>query len=264
MNKATLIPHQGWADFFSLNSIFNIYSKKFDEMKIFVSDEDRKKFLTNCLSHLKNVSVEVPHLTNYENVNRQTCIKCHTYGLFGGCPRQVGICEYVDYSQYQDYQTHIKIGAFKDYDSWEKHKDSSTSFSNAFYTHEGLDLNERINSFKIYRDEEKEPSLDIKGEYIACHEDVQRNIFLKKDRLSKNMFYYNLDKKSNLLTDQIKILEASKEIHFIDSSYSVMVYYLSFHNDKIKNIPKFLHSSSRTNRDTNIYQNPTPENWEII
>ena len=97
-----------------------------------------------------------------------------------------------------------------------------------------------------------------------CHEDAQRNIFLKQDRLSKNIPYYNLDKKSNLLTDQIKILESSKEIHFIDSSYSVLIYYLSFHNDKIKKIPKFLHSSSRVNRDTNIYQNPTPENWEIV
>jgi hypothetical protein len=70
--------------------------------------------------------------------------------------------------------------------------------------------------------------------------------------------------KSKIFIDQIKILENAEEIHLIDSSYSVMLYFLSFQNEKIKNIPKFLHSYSRNNRNINIYKDPQPENWIIL
>lgn len=260
MKNCTIIPHQGWADFFSLNSIFNIYSKKFDKIKIFVSDNQRKIFLKNCLFHLKNIDIEIPCLTNYQNCSKQTCIKCHTYGCASICPRQIGACEYIDYTKYENYQEHIKIGAFNNYNEWERHRNSSISFSHAFYTYQDIDLYERISNFKIYHDKQKD--LNLNTDYIVCHEDLERNIFLKKDKLLKNIPIYNLDKKSNFLIDQIKILEESKEIHMIDSSYSVLVYYLSFHNDKIKNIPKFLHT--RPDRDIKIYENPTPKNWMVI
>jgi hypothetical protein len=64
------------------------------------------------------------------------------------------------------------------------------------------------------------------------------------------------------MIDQIKILENAKEIHFIDSSYSVMIYFLSLTNEKIKNIPKYFHYYVRKN--SMIYENPTPNNWNIL
>jgi hypothetical protein len=66
------------------------------------------------------------------------------------------------------------------------------------------------------------------------------------------------------MIDQIALLENAKEIHFIDSNYSVMIYYLSFKNEKIANIPKFLHTYARSGRDNGIYCNPTPNNWYFI
>jgi len=66
---------------------------------------------------------------------------------------------------------------------------------------------------------------------------------------------------SDMMLDQITILENAKEIHFIDSSYSVLIYFLSFHNEKIRNIPKYLHKYAMHGRDMGIYENKKPDNW---
>jgi hypothetical protein len=66
------------------------------------------------------------------------------------------------------------------------------------------------------------------------------------------------------MVDLIKIIENSKEIHLIDSSYSVLIYLLSFSNKKIAAIPKYLHTLNRTERDIGIYANPCAQNWFLI
>ena len=63
---------------------------------------------------------------------------------------------------------------------------------------------------------------------------------------------------------EIKILENAKEIHFIDSSYSVLIYFLSLTNEKIKQIPKYFHYYANQREGYTIYENPIPENWQIL
>lgn len=76
---------------------------------------------------------------------------------------------------------------------------------------------------------------------------------------------YNLNKKSNNIIDQIKILENCEEIHLIDSSYSVLIYFLSFKNELLKSKKIFLHRKAVIGfRDLLIYVNPKPDNWVFI
>jgi hypothetical protein len=59
----------------------------------------------------------------------------------------------------------------------------------------------------------------------------------------------------------IKVLENAKEIHLIDSSWSVLIYLLS--KNIITHIPVLLNETffKRMGRDTGIYKNPSFNNW---
>ena len=272
--KATIIIHQGFADLFSNNGIINYYCDIYDELIIFVLDEYRKKLLEFIFNNRKNIKIVIPIFSNISN-NIDTCLNCITYGSSSICPRETNIkCKYIDYSYYTDY-TNIKIGGFNNYNDWEKFRSSkyheNISFSHCFYLFNDLNINNRINNFKIYRDFELENNNyinlvnEIGDKYIVIHEDINRNIIINKNYVeNKNLPLYNLDKKSDNMIDQIKILENSKEIHLIDSNYSVLIYFLSFNNEILKNKKIFLHKYTRENRDTLIYTNPTPNNWIFI
>lgn len=269
MNNATLVAHQGWADFFSINALYNNYAKKFDHVIIFVSDEKRKFFLEECLYHIKNIEILVPIWRQFSS-EMDTCLVCHTVGHFSHCPRDIGSrCKFIDYSNYPD-RTHIKIGAFNNYNKWEKHMRNELSFSHAFFTYENKNLASRIDDFSIYFDESKNDSAyrdivsSIGKDYLVIHDDISRGLLLCDDVLEKEVPIVNLNMRSETLIDQIGILENSRQLHFIDSSYAVLIYFMSFHNDKIKNIPKFLHVDRYRQRDIGIYKYPTPDNWSIV
>jgi len=188
-----------------------------------------------------------------------------TPGSSNYCPRLGhSKCLYIDYSEYSEYDN-IKIGCFgNDYQKWadflKTNYDNKISFSHSFYLYHNIDINYRINNFSINN---KNINKNIPNhDYIAVHDDPNRRLYINKSFIKNNI--YELNNSSIYMIDQIEILKNAKEIHFIDSSYSVMIYFLSFLSEKISNIPKFLHEYVTPNRDTLIYTNPIPKNWNII
>lgn len=265
MNKVTLTHHQGYGDIFTSNSICNYYSEKYDELIIFTSSKERKKIIDSIYNGNNKIKCVIPSFMPYNGSD--TCLECMTYGTNNMCYRnQNQKCNFIDYSQYSDY-INIKIGSFNNYLMWNEYVKNYFSFSHAFYGYDGLSDDIRIDKFKINRDYDLENKLFnesglIDKEYIVIHEDVNRGITIDQTKTNHDVIY-DLNNKSDIMIDQIKILEESKEIHLIDSSYSVMIYFLSFHNDKIKNIPKFLHKHPH-NRDFNIYKQPIADNWYFL
>lgn len=261
--KATIIHHQGFGDLFTSNALCNYYAEKYDELIVFVSDESRKKVVDYMYRHVTNIKCVIPRLHNIYN-GKDGCINCHTPGNPNSCPRG-GVCKFIDYSDYNEYDN-IKIGCFSgNYEAWDKllavNRGNGISFSHTFYQHAGIDLKERVNKFSIYRDKQLE-NLNYKNieykDYVVVHDDANRGM---KINLDTDLDIYNLNGVSEIMLDQIKILENAKEIHLIDSSYSVLVYFLSFTNDKIRKIPKYLHKYIMGQRDLLIYENEKPENW---
>jgi len=199
--KATIIIHQGFADLFSNNGIINYYCDIYDELIIFVLDESRKKILEFMFSDRKNIKIVIPIFLNICN-NIDTCLNCITYGSSSICPRETNIkCKYIDYSYYTDY-INIKIGGFNIYNDWEifksKKYNENVSFSHCFYLYNNININNRINNFKIYRNYKLENINYINlinkiGEkYIILHEDIERNIIINKNYIEyKNYLLYN-------------------------------------------------------------------------
>jgi len=264
MKKATIIHHQGFGDIFTSNALCNHYSNKYEELIILAMDNNRKIIIDNMYKHIKNIKCVVPSFhSNYNGID--SCLICMTPGNQNYCPRVSNRkCQYIDYSDYKEYDN-IKVGCFSgDYQKWDNFLKSnyqkSISFSHSFYLYHDIDLGFRTNGFSINKENiNKNIPID---EYIVIHDDSNRGLYINKNKISGNI--YQLNDSSIYMIDQISILENAKEIHFIDSSYSVMIYFLSFFSDKIANMPKYLHEYVTPNRDTLIYTNPVPPNWNII
>ena len=273
--KATLIIHQGWADLISNNGLINYYSDLYDELILFTIDNGRKKILEHIFKNKNKIKIEIPELTNdYNGID--TCLNCMTYGSPLFCTRDNNIkCKYINYNFYILYEN-IKTGSFNNYSEWSIFRSNkyleNISFSHCFYLYNNIDIFHRINSFKFYRDLELEKKNynevinNIGNKYIVIHEDADRNFMLNKELLYlKNLPLYNLDKKSNNMVDQLIILENCEEIHLIESSYAVLIYYLCFISEKINNKKIYLYKHpNEYGRDIFIYQNPTNPNWIFI
>lgn len=260
MKKATLITHQGWADHFSSNGLVNYYSSLYDELVLFASTMQIAEMLKAIYSESKSVKVVVPRYVSNDAVNNRgvTCVKCHTEGSQQSCPRGSGSCEYIDYADYSDFEN-IKIGAFKGYPQWERYlRESKKSFAHCFYSYESLHPDLRIRNFRVSNVAQLDPP---PNSYAVVHDDPTRGISIRES-IKEN--HIQLNQLSKIMIDTITILENSKEIRLIDSSYSVFVYLLSFHNKKIASIPKHLHASVRSSRDVSIYSEPTPEMWSVL
>ena len=273
MNKLAIIGHQGCGDLFSMNSIYNYYVNEFSEGLIFARDKNLRNILEGIYSKKSNIQIEIPHLKDWHSESEETCIYCQQNGSVR-CPSRLStLCKIIDYEYYRSNNFNIiKLGAFNNYKKWQIFLDNErmlfSSFSHAFYKYEKIELSQRIKLFQIYQDYESFSTLIsiTNSKYIVIHDDFKRGLGISFLKTLKHFFKkkYRLNGVSNNMVDQIRILENAEEIHFIDSSYSVMIYFLSFHNEKIKNIPKYLHTLNREDRDINIYLNPVPLNWYFI
>jgi hypothetical protein len=270
LSNATIIHHQGFGDLFTNNAICMYYAQMFKTLTVFASSESRLRVIQEMYKDVPNIMCKIPDITNKYD-GKSACLNCMTIGNPFSCPRDNTKCLYVDYTNYNNFEN-IKIGCFNDTVRWEeflsKEIIKGSSFSHAFYDYHKIPLLFRTNSFYISREILSESEnynyvcSTIGSEYIVVHDDISRGYNI--NMINKNFPTYYINGKSNNMINQISILENAKEIHFIDSSYSVLVYFLSFVNEKIKNKPKFLHLLNRNDRDTKIYTNPTPENWSII
>ena len=148
---------------------------------------------------------------------------------------------------------------------WTKKIYEYNSFAHAFY--QNLNQIIRFNFFKLYNNKDRENILynsfinKYGTEYILVHEDTNRNIYIDKNKISKkNLPIINLDNISIYFVDYLKIILNSSEIHLIDSSWSVFIYLLS-HKNKV--IPIYINETDtiKRGRTTNIYKNPTFDNW---
>ena len=269
--KATIMHHQGFGDLFTNNSLCNYYVNLYDELIIFALDESRKIVIEEMYKHKPNIKCVIPKLIN-QNIYNSSCLICMQSDHYS-CryDTKFDTHKFVDYSEWSDYDN-IKVGCFKeDYELWKsflgKNINNNISFSHSFYLFEKLNLKVRETEFSVYRDddsENKKYELLPEKDYIVLHDDSQRGINIDKSKLPNDIYVHQLNDGSKTMVDQIKILENSKEIHFIDSSYSVLIYFLSLTNEKIKQIPKYFHYYANPREGHTIYENPIPENWQIL
>lgn len=269
MKKCFIIPHQGFGDLFNSIGIINYYSNDYDLVHVLLLDNSRISIYKEIYFNNKKIIPIIPEFCDYNNTTHpNTCLICMTNGNKLNCPRiTIKKCQYINYNLYDG--DIIKIGSFDNFNKWIEFKNKDFSFAHAFYSYNNLDTNIRFDYFKLYNNEILENNIynefikKYGSEYILVHEDTKRKLFIDKNRiLDNNLPIINLDNISTNFVEYIKVIKNAKEIHLIDSSWSVLIYLLSF---KHINIPIFLSETQfkKNGRDTNIYKNPTFNNWNF-
>lgn len=280
LNDIYICIHQGIGDLFTSIGLINYYSKIFENennknIKIFASNEANCNILNAIYKNKSNVYAFVPDFKTINDVKySETCFLCMMKASLTTCNRNINIpCKLVDYRDYTNNKTNniIKIGSFDNILEWEIYKSKEFSFAHAFYTYNKLNSNIRHEYFDLFNDKVIENNIyaNFIGEhgkdYILIHENTyehrkKRMHIDKKKIINKNYKIINLQHISNIFVDYLLVIKNAKEIHLIDSSWSVLIYLLSH---KHITVPVFFNETiaKSKGRDTNIYKKPIFDNW---
>jgi len=252
-NKAYVAFHQGWTDIVCQLPIINFYSKHYDEIKIFFR-EDSKELVNFYIKGLKNVYPIYVKTNNGSNLFEYF----NTNSLF------------LDYDilfhgQYEVYRKD-KIKAIQ----------GKYFFIEEFYRSYGIEYNNRVDCFEFIRDEilENKKYEDFINQYgnnyVIYHDDPNNHLYgihhkstkINFDIILKDHEYVNLNQKSNIFFDYIKIIKNAKEIHLVDSIWAALIYqidakYSLFSEKQINLYPKRGH--------VEMFNSPKKlKNWKII
>jgi hypothetical protein len=215
--KGVLYFHQGWTDIINQLALVNLYSKKYKEIKL-IMREDAKPMVDFYVRDKKNVSVIYSPLDIF---NESILFEPNSEIIFHGL---------VDKYRVDNFKN-----AF-----W--NNNPTMFFVKKFYITYGLDYMLRINDFDFERYhllEEKTYQNFIKengDKYILYHEDVERGVILNQEQ-KNDVKYFDLNKKSDIFFDFIKIIENAKEIHLIDSVWAALIYHMDAKYGLFKHIP---------------------------
>lgn len=245
--KIIILHHQGWGDLLICHGIIRYNCAIYQNKKfILVMRDDAKQLVDYMYSDLINCG--------------KLMIDYIPKKYFDIHVLQRNIKNKYLNNEILAYGIHLEWLSNKKYTSIPR---NFTSFGHQFYEGYGITAIERINSFEIVRDKKLEEMkyMDVVNhigkDYIVIHEDIDRDIKIDRQKIVDNGFpLFDLDKKSDILFDMIKIIEHAKEIHLIESTYSIMIYLLQHRYHLFNNIPIYIHFYTRTHRDKGLYENP--------
>lgn len=257
-----ILGHQGIGDLFSQNGMYNHYIDIYKHTTIFVLNDTIKKVLESMFANRSNVSCCIPAFSS--SSHGSTCMNCHTYGSGEGCcPRNRSThCYYVDESKYSDGPI-LKFSAFRNFGEWLSYYNSSGNFVDCFYKYHYFNTNKKINNFSFYinkdKNIEKYNTLNPYKSYALIHDTPEFRI--NRKYIDSSLEIIQMHQQSEVMTDMIDLICGAEEIHIIDSSYSLLIYYLSFSIDELQTKKVCFHTYARPGRDIEIYNHPILENW---
>ena len=229
--------HQGWTDIIMCMALINFYKESYDVLYIIIRS-DAKTLLDFYIRNLDNVySVPINTdngrfhgaiCTNYEGDNviyENNIIKI---------PSNFDILFHYEHDSYR--KDKYKSLFWKSYNLIK----TSTSFAEEFYSYYDIDYINRVKKFKILRDndlEDKTYQKFIKENgynYVLYHDDDTNHLHgihhvstkIKFDKIISDHTYVNLNKKSYMFFDYLKIIENAKELHLVDSVWASIIYHL--------------------------------------
>ena len=253
--KACVYFHQGWSDIVNCLSLINYYNNYYDEIYVIIR-KDAKELVDYYIKSLQNV--KIIYINNDDG---------RFYGNF-----ELSNDEEVKYLMSESHNFHGTIQIGKNIDllfhgehdvyrmdhfryNWylRQNENPPGSFLEKFYTIYNIDYLERINSFIFERDidlEEKTYNKFISeygDKYVIYHDNPTWNHMpqnipteIKFDNKLEGYNYVNLNKKSDIFFDYIKIFQNAKEIHLIDSLWACIYYLIDskygIFKDKIINV----------------------------
>jgi hypothetical protein len=241
---------QGCTDIMNHLGLIKYYSEKYDKL-----------FVCSLLDY-KNVLAFYNRKSNVENIiyEREYDSKDK---LFEHISKNYDILENSDYLFHGWYDEN-RIDTYKNLFQDNMNKDSS-NFVNLFYSSYDIPVSVRIDSFVFERDYELENRTydnfvqEHGDKYILYHSNDNDNFI---DKICKDCKYINLNRKSDIFFDYIKILEKSIELHVIDSCWGCFIYLLDCKYRLFKDKKIYLYPQRNYIK---MFQDPVKlDNWIFV
>jgi hypothetical protein len=256
-HNAILCIPQGWTDIFNCLGLINFYSKKYIKLYLVIRD-DSKELINFYIKNLNNI--ELIFINNKKFIkgrygNDWLIYKfIKKYYSINNCEQIfIGFVDY-DNTRY-DFNINLLKSIFTNFE---------INLPKCYYETYNIPYSVRINNFIFYRDyklENLKYNNFIKEngyKYILYHSNNNNIDFIIN---KKNIKYINLNKKSNIFFDYIKILENSIEFHLIDSSWALFIYLLDAKYGLFKKKKIYLYA--RRNYSC-FFKEPLLDNWIFI
>lgn len=212
-----LIFHQGFTDIFNCLGLIDYYKNKYDTIYLFMRIE-MKEFIDYYARNMPSIHVI------YEQYN---AIQIQPYLLY---MKYKSLFDTSIFS-FHGVQDAMRRDQYRG--SFLKHPDYF--FTESFYQSYDIDPMIRIKNFHIDRIPKKEKEYFdkfSKEKYIVRHHTAEHNI-----PVDTNLPIVDLDRTTNLFVDALKLLEGSKEMFLMDSSWAAFIYLCDVKYRWFKNIP---------------------------
>jgi len=236
IENGILIFCQGWTDIFNCLPLINYYSIKYSKLYVVIRNNGIE-LVNFYIKDLKNIELISYDNNAYCEPFGSPCrddeifnnVKLNNEGIFNSS-------KYLFHCWTDKFRTDIYKNKFS-----EINNNDPENFVKNFYISYDIPYSVRVDYFIFTRNYELEnlrynDFVKEHGEkYILYHyNDNNIDFIINKN----NEKYINLNKKSNIFFDTIKILENSIEFHLIDSSWAAFIYLLDakyrlFSNKKI-------------------------------
>lgn len=247
MRRAALYFHQGWTDIINCLPLINYYSDRYDALTLLVR-RDAAPIVDYYVRELRNVTVDY-----YSKVDLD-------HKISGILPKYDGF-DRVFIGGHDSMRQDQYHGCF-----WRRYPNDF--FVERFYTSYDIDYSVRVKEFSLPRslgleDEIYERFVAEHGrDYVIYHEDKERGIIIDKTQFSRGSVWVDLNQKSDVMFDYMKVLANAKEIHMIDSVWAAVAYLVDAKYGMLQNISVRAHCV-RNYHD--MYQHPVSlPNWSII
>jgi len=244
MNTSGIIYfHQGWTDIINCLSLLNYYSEKYIQIYLVIRS-DSKELVDFYTNNIKNLTVFYEDIsTTNSNAIQFVINKYPNLNLQNSDFIAIGGHDHCRKDEYNNKFEHI-----------------DGCFVKGFYESYNIPYIIRVNYFIVTRDYELEDKIynnfiNLYGSnYILYHEVIED--------YNKDIPIVNLNGKTNIFFDYIKILENAIEIHLLDSVWAVLIYLLDCKYQLFNNKKIFLYNKRGYRK---MFEEPIKlENWIII
>ena len=221
--RGILYFHQGWTDIVNCLPLVNYYCKRYGYIYLLMR-KDAKPLVDYYTESIKNLTIIYEKKDKINNQNHDY-FNIKIYG-------SKGINEFKKYIKFLGIGDHDKFRS-------DQYKGNFVNkpkfFVQSFYVNYDIPYMSRVNDFSYKRNQILEDM--VYKEFIANHTDkyILYHEAIDKNRISPNLRelvntgeikLVNLNKKTNIFLDYVKVLENAKELHLLDSVWGAIAYLL--------------------------------------
>lgn len=285
--KIIVRPFDGYGDWISLCGMIRLFSERYEEVELamFYGGDGKRVFAENLFRDLDNVSVSdlrsdlrIGEDDDYVDViiwnsgdpAQEKPEDDNHYNRFNLIGKKLGFD--LDVVESSFFARKMNPTRFSE-EAEKVLKNNAT----AFYLAMGIPDEYRTSHFHYERDHSREEKLfselNLPEKYnVVC--EYGSNLIDRKYFTDSSLPIVNLHNLSSNMFDVIKVVENAEEVHLLENSTSLMLYYLS-HKQLVNLKDVSLHTYARkemrrictktmSNIFIDMYKSPILDNWEFI